>query len=566
MSPDSITPSVHPDLAEHAKPMTPRVITVRDKYHVAYAYAPSNCTLIEGDDGCVLVDTLTTVEAATPAVAGFRERTDKPIRTVIFTHFHNDHVGGVNCFIDAEDVAAGKVEVIAHEDLTANVLTDTGLIAPILGRRALYQFGMRLPEGVTGSVEVGCGPVNRMGKRGFIQPTRTFSKELEIEVSGLRVQMIHLPSETQDQIGVWLPDDKVLLSADIIQGETFPNIYALRGTRFRSPMQWVQAIDRMRALGAEVLIPHHGRPVEGAEAVADVLTAHRDAIQYMHDQTVRLMNRGYTPDEIAHEVTMPDHLKDHPWLGEFYGSYKHGLRNIYAGYVGWFHGDPVDLDPKPRKQRAANYVALMGGREELLKKAQAAYDEGDYQWAAELASWPIQADWEDQDARQIKADALRAYGYAQKNATWRNWSLTAAMELEGTLTISAQGLPIGAPEQVKNYPAKGIVELMTVMLDPVKSKNVRQTIGFKTNDTDEACALEIRQGVCEFHSDIPASAEATVSFNRAFLTQWVFGQVGFESGIEEGQVSIDGDSEAVIGFLGLFDSFSDMSELRIVAR
>ena len=557
---------VHPDLSAHTAQMKKKVYTVRDHIHTAYAFSPSNCTLIEGDGASILVDTLPTEEYAEPVAEAFRKISDKPIQTVIFTHFHNDHVGGVFQFVSEDDVRAGRVEVVGQQDLTENILRDSGLIAPILGRRAVYQFGVRLPEGEEGTVGIGIGPINRVGKRGFVAPTRTFKDNLELEVAGVRIELVHVPSETDDQIVVWLPDEKVLISADVIQGETFPNAYALRGTRYRDPLMWVKAIDRLRAFGAEILLPHHGRPVEGADAVEDVLVSYRDALQFMHDQTVRLINKGYTPDEIKDEISMPSHLADHPWLGEYYGSYKHSIPSIYAGYIGWFHGDPVELDPLPRRERARRYIDLIGGRDRILTQAREAIDAGEFQWAAELAGWPVRADPDDMEARSVKAEALREYGYRQKNATWRNWSLTAALELEGELTWGPQGLPIGTPTQVRSFPLGGIVEILTTRLKAEEAIDMRLCVAFETTDTDESCALEIRRGICQYHEAPPPDVAATVRFDRPFLTRWVFGQASFDEGLADGTVSVEGDASALSDLLDKFEPITPGGNVRIAAR
>lgn len=374
-----------------------------------------------------------------------------------------------------------------------------------------------------------------------------------------------MPSETEDQCAVWLPDEKVLISADAVY-ESFPNVYALRGTRFRNPMIWAIGVDRLREFSAEVLIPHHCRPVEGAQKVEEVLVAYRDAIQYLHDQTIRHMNKGWRPDEIKDVVAMPDHLKDHPWLGEYYGSYKHSIPAVYAGYLGWYHGDPVELDPLPWQERARRHVELMGGRDKVLAAAQAALDADDVQWAADLATWLIRLDTTDKDARALKAQALRGWAYQQKNATWRNWGLTAALELEGELQMAAGGMVLGSPEQVRNFPFEGIMQIMTVRLMAENAMDTHLTVAFQTTDTDENCALEVRRGVCQFHVTPPAYADATVRFDRAFLLQWLFGRTTFEEAHAAGTVAVEGDAALVADFLENFEPFNQAGDIAVAAR
>jgi alkyl sulfatase BDS1-like metallo-beta-lactamase superfamily hydrolase len=559
-------PTVHADLAAQAAKMTSRIFVNGGNVHTAYAYAPSNCTMIEGDDGVVLVDTLSTVELAQPVAQAFREMTSKPIKAVIYTHFHADHVSGIHAFVSEDDVRNGVVEVIAHESLVDNVVQSSGLLAPILGRRAMFTFGFQLPVGPEGNVGSGFGPVNFTGTRSFFEPTRTFRSTLDLKICGLNLQLVHVPTETDDQIVVWLPDQKILLSADAIQGETFPNIYAIRGTPFRNPMIWVRGIDRLRSFQAEILIPHHGRPVAGAQAVEDVLVAHRDAIQYLHDQTVRWMNRGCTPDEIAEKVVMPAHLAAHAWLGEFYGAYKHCTRGIYSGYLGWFEGDPITLDPLPRVERARRYVDLLGGRMRVLDVARAAFAKGEFQWSAELVTWLIRADPADGEACQLKAAALREFGYRQKNANWRNWSLTSALELEGKIKSRQLGLPMGSPETVGKLPLARVLRTLAVRLKAEKCTDIDITVGFEAIDTGESCALQIRRGVCQFHEQLPARLDAKLCFERKFLTGLLFETTTIDAGVQQGQAIVDGDAKLVCQFWDKFETLSEAGEIRIAVR
>ena len=553
MSPNEIKPSVHPELAAQMTLYeTPRIITTLGHIHTAHCYTGSNCTLIEGEDGAVLVDTLSGEIPGNEVAAAFKEITDKPIKAVIVTHFHGDHVSGIFSFVSEDDIRAGKVEVIGQAHLTENLLRDEGILAPIRRRRGPYQFGGHLEYGVEGGYGSALGAPPRRGKSGFVNPTRTFDDRIELEIAGVRIEVVHVPSETDDQSVVWLPDEKVLISADAIQGMTFPNVYALRGTQFRNPMQWAKGLDCLRDFKADILIPHHGPTVEGAGAVEDVLVAHRDAIQYLHDQAVRWINKGCTWDELAEKVTMPEHLASHPWLGEFYGSFKHSVRSVYTGYVGWFQGDAVELDPVPWRERATRYVRMMGGRDAILAEARQAIHDEDFRWAADIATWLVRADNSDQEARDVKATALRGWGYRQKTSTWRNWALCQALELENALGEPRGGHGI-QPNQARNYPTGGLLELMTVRLIADEAFDTHLTLGFVVTDTGEDCGLEIRRGVCQFHPSLPESRDATLSFPREFLSIWAGGVTSFDDGIESGDVLLAGDRSVVTEFFEKFE-------------
>ena len=207
----------------------------------------------------------------------------------------------------------------------------------------------------------------------FFAPTRVFDDKLDIVLAGVRFEFRYAPSEADDEIVMWLPDLGVLLSAEVIQGECLANVHTLRGTRYRDPVRWYQTIDMMRGFNAAHMVPAHGRPVSGAEHVADVLCVYRDAIQFIHDQTIRHMNFGMSPDELAEAIpALPPHLAGHAWLGEYYGTVKHSVRQVYSGQLGWFDGDPASLDPLPRAERSRRMVEMMGGAEAVRAAARGA--------------------------------------------------------------------------------------------------------------------------------------------------------------------------------------------------
>ncbi len=256
-------------------------------------------------------------------------------------------------------------------------------------------------------------------------------------MAGIRMHMVHVPSEAESELCVWLPDQRVLLSAEVIQDHTCPNLYTLRGAKYRDPKQWYQSIDLMRQWGeAEHMVLQHGPPVSGGDEVADTLRNYRDGIQYQHDQTLRWANRGLAKDEIAQRVRLPEHLENwSPWMRPFYGSVKHNVPAIYNGYLGWFDGDPVALDPTPRREYAERLVRPDGrtrrgaGRGPALRTATE-----DWQFTAELTTYLIRIDVDDSEARRLKAAAFRHLGYAQINPTWRGFYLTGALYLDGTIT------------------------------------------------------------------------------------------------------------------------------------
>ncbi len=558
---DKPAPTVHPRMTEHSRKMVQQVYKVTDNVYSAVGFGGANSVMIVGRDGIIIVDTMESVDAAKGVLAEFRKITDKPVKAIVYTHNHSDHTMGVKAFTTEEDVKTGRVDIYAHETMMNTVISNASVIGPILGLRSAYTFGVMLETGPEGKINQGLGPQMLFGQRSFIAPTKTFKDSLDVEIAGVKMRLIYAPSETDDEIIVWLPEQNLLQTAEVIQGETFPNVHTIRGTAYRDPVKWFKTIDLMRRLQPEHIAPSHGRPMSGKDKIEEMLTAYRDAIQYVHDQTVRQMNKGLTPDEIAETVAhLPPHLAGHPWLGEFYGTVRHSVRQIYQGYLGWFGGDPTTLDPTPRLEQSKRYLELMGGRDAVFKAAQTAAGKGDHQWAAELLTHVIRTNPTDQDARKLKANALRQLAYKTENTNWRNWYITSARELDGTLNQAvAVGamISVGAPEIMRQLPVSKFLEALTVRLDPVKSANAHLTAVFRITDTGQSYALEVRRGVAQLHEPFDESgalkASFTLNLTLAQMQRIIARQATFATLLQSGEIKAEGNSALLVNFNSFFD-------------
>jgi len=545
--------SIDPELAQHTSLFEKKIYHVSANVYSAVGYSLGNAILIEGDSGVIIVDTTSSVEAARQIREEFRKITSKPVAAVIYTHFHPDHVHGVKAFVDASGI-----DIYAHESLMENYITQGALIGPILGVRSSYSFGAGMTAEERQGMNFGLGPIYAPGTSTFIPPTKTFRDQLEVTIAGVKLRLIHAPSETPDHTTVLLPDARVLCSGDMIQGPAFPNIHTLRGASFRDPRAWVTSIDAMRALRPDFLVPSHGQPVSGREKVEEVMRNYRDGIQFVHDQTIRYMNKGLTPDELAAKVKLPPHLESYaPYLRPFYGTVSHSVREIYVGYLGWFEGDPVALDPTAPSEAARRRVALMGGRDRVLSEAKGALDAGDAQWAAELATDLIRVSNDDRDARQLKAAAFRKLGLAQKNINWRNWYLASAHELDGSLdrtaVLARARANFGAPETVAALPARVWVEGLTTRLESEKTLDVRATMAFWFPDTQEEYSLEVRRGVAQF-SDRPGRSDLAVEMEKKTLDQILLGRSSIVRALNSGQMKVTKGARAdVLAFFGYFE-------------
>ena len=478
-------------LAEHSKIFKKGVEKVGDNIFAAIGYGIANSIMIEGDDGVIIVDTMTTMEEAAEVLAEFRKITPKPIKAIIYTHSHPDHVFGAEAFVAAGD----RPEIYAHETTENHVRRLFTEIGPIIGSRSLRMYGSFLAPGQV--LNVGIGPFLGMkadSKLGFVRPTRTFSETLEAEAAGIPFKLIFAPGETDDQIVVWLPKQKALIPADDFYW-AFPNLYTIRGTTFRNLKQWYQSLDKMRDLNPEYLVPCHTRPIVGAKKIQEILTNYRDAIQYVHDQSIRGINAGLTPDELAEQIKLPPHLAEAPYLQPFYGNVSWSVRSMFTGNLGWFDGDAATLQPLTRRERARLVARLAGGEKELVRHAKELLGNKEFQAALELTGHLIQLNPGHAEAKDIRIKALSALGEREENPNARHYYLTEALEIRDGFVSLSKAKP--SPGALQGIPLRSFFDLMAVNLDPKASAEVNQVVGMIFSDTQEAFTIQVRHGVAE---------------------------------------------------------------------
>ena len=545
--PERLEVASNPDLAAHSTEFKQEVIKVIDGVYVAVGFGLANSVLLEGDDGVVIVDAMESAEAALPVKEAFNKITSKPVKGIIYTHYHSDHTQGAT-------VMAGNdnPEVYSHE-ITLDYLKRIATITrETTYRRAMRQFGTLLPEG--GVVNCGIGPelkFNENSTIAFLLPTRTFDDDsIELDIAGMKLVLKQAPGETPDQILIWLPQKKVLLPADNFY-KSFPNLYAIRGTAYRDVTLWVKSLDKMRELKAEYLVPHHTRPIKGADKIYETLTNYRDAIQYVHDQTIRLMNQGLSPLEIVERVKLPPHLARQPYLHEYYGTVPWSVRAIFDGYLGWFGGNATDLFPLSPDERAKRFVELAGSEQRLIEHAKQAVAKKDYQWALELSDQLLQIDPESEVVRELKAVALRSMGSQQIAATARNYYLTRALEVENKLQIGM--MKIKDKEMVHLVTLKGIFDGMAVNLNPEKSADVDIVAGFRFPDAGEAYTVHVRRGVAEIQPRFPDNPDISLTVDSNVWKEVVTGFRNPAVALVK-DVDKEGGTLKIIKFLSLFKS------------
>ncbi|MBL0865692.1 alkyl/aryl-sulfatase [Pectobacterium carotovorum] len=409
-------------LLAHNADFQKQIVEVAKGVYVAVGYSAANVALIQGRDGAIIVDTSANPVDAKAIIEAFGSRMARPVQAIIYTHNHPDHSGGATVFAGND-----KPEIISHR-LLVTAKPDTGR-----GKREGGDaFGTSLPDDqfINAGTQLEYGRKTPHTREGFLPPTQTFDGDSKnLTLSGVKMELLHTPGESDENTAVWLPEQKVLLAGDNFL-KTFPNIAPLRGLPTRKIDEWIASLDKIIALNAEHLIPGHMQPVSGTADVKAALTAYRDGIKSIWDQTMAGIAKGMTPDELVQTVKLPPELAKNPYLQEYYGSVAFTVRGIYVQQAGWFDGNATHIYPLTEKDRATRLLAMTGGQATMLKSAEKALSSGDFQWAAEQADYVLAVEPHNSEARKIKADALTELGERQDNATARNYYLTAAQYLK----------------------------------------------------------------------------------------------------------------------------------------
>ncbi|MFD4327019.1 alkyl/aryl-sulfatase [Nocardioides sp. NPDC058538] len=394
----------------------------------------ANLTIVEGERGIIVIDTLTTAETAAAALRLYREhRGDRPVTGVVLTHPHADHFGGIAAVLAAAD---DDVPVMAPEGFLEHAVSENVYVGPAMGRRSGFMYGSRLPVAPDGHVGCGLGPRLASGTIGLAEPTDSITRTGERRViDGVELEFQLTPgSEAPAEMNIYLPGQRALLLAENAV-HSLHNIIALRGAEVRDARLWAryltEAID-LFASRSDVAFATHHWPTWGAERIEAFLAGQRDVYAYLHDQTVRLINRGLTPKEIAEELVLPPALDAQPSTRGYYGSLSHNVKGIYQRYLGWYDANPAHLWELPPREEATRWVRLLGGAGAAAARAReilATGETDDLRFAVTLLNHVVFAFPGEQSARELLAAAYTRLGHGAENATWRNIYLTGAREL-----------------------------------------------------------------------------------------------------------------------------------------
>jgi len=551
-------PTVNPSLWRQAQ-LNAHVglFKVADGIHQLRGFDLANMTLIDGQAGWIVVDPLTARETAAAALAFAREHLgNKPVSAVIFTHSHADHFGGVLGVTSAEDAAARRIPIVAPAGFMEEATSENVMVGTAMGRRSGYQFGKDLPRDARGFVDAGLGKGVAYGTFGILPPNIEVGADtVEMTLDGVRFVFHNTPNtEAPAEMTFEIPALKAYCAAELAQ-QTMHNLLPMRGAKVRDSKAWAHYLDEAlgRLDGTEVFFASHSWPVWGHDRIVQLITAHRDVYRYTHDQTVRLINAGYTMDEIAEQVRLPASLQSMFATRGYYGDLRHNVRAVYQHYLGFYDGNPAHLDRLPPAVAAPRYVELMGGKPAVLKAARAAFDAGDYRWAAELLDRVVFADADDAEARALLAQAYEQMGFMAEATTWRNSYLTAAAELRRG--PPQKGLDrTRFLEVLQHTPVERFLDAMAAALNGPEAEGKDLKINLVLTDTKESHVLWIENAVLHHRAGPPASdADATLALTHAMFVRLVAGAAGAKDLLLSDEVKVTGSRVDLGRFFGLLD-------------
>jgi alkyl sulfatase BDS1-like metallo-beta-lactamase superfamily hydrolase len=556
-APDTVNPSLWRQSQLNA---IAGIFKVTDGIYQARGYDLSVATFLRTDTGWLIVDPLISVETMAAAYDAVRDHVeDLPVVGVIFTHSHVDHFGGVRAVVSDDDVATGRIPIIAPIDFIEEAVSENVMAGNVMSRRASYMYGNLVGWDPRRGVGAGLGQLTSTGKITMVAPTDIISETgQELTVDGLRLVFQHVPgAEAPAELLFYVPSRRALCMAEIAT-HNLHNVYTLRGAKIRDARIWSKHINdaiRLFAADSDVVFSSHHWPTWGTDELTDYLRGQRDLYRYLHDETLRLANHGYTPTEIAEMIEVPDGIAKRFANRGYYGSVSHNVKATYVYYLGWFDGNPANLHPLPPVETARKRVEYMGGADAVLERARRDFDAGEYRWVAQVLNDVVFADPDNEEARSLQADTFEQLGYQAENGTWRDFYLSGAKELRDGVQAAAAPHTSSA-DMLDNMSIPMLLDFLAVRLNGPEAADVSYRFNLVFTDTSESYRMEVADGVLNHDADAAwDDPTAALTLARSALNSVLLGEATMESLAAGGSVAIDGDGGAFAAFIGLLDDF-----------
>lgn len=536
---------------------------VRDGVYQIRGLELADMIIMEGKDGIVVCDTMSNQDTARTALElYYKHRGKKPVTGIVVSHSHIDHFGGMAAVM--QYAANPNIPIVVPDSFMEESISENILLGNIMGRRAQYQFGQVLPVGPKGAVSNGLGAVSNgyYGASTILKPTVTIKEDgQKITIDGLDFEfMMAQETEAPAEMNAYVSTNKTLWIGENVN-RTLHNIYTLRGAKTRDALAWANAIDNVydyiQNKEVDALVGSHTWPTWGKEKVEELLEKQRDLYKYLHDQTVRLANHGYTMDEIAEMIKLPDSL-DKYWANRgYYGTIKHDVKGIYNFYLGYYNSNPADLDPLPQVDTAKKYVEYMGGEKKIIKQAKADFENGEYRWVAQVLKNVVLANPENKEAKDLLADTFEQLGYQAESGIWRNEYLTGASELRNGIDRDFYAKhKVNTSGITALMPVKDFLDLLSIKLNGTKADQKNIVINLTVSNTNEKFVLTLENSVLHYQTGQESTnADASITLDKGTLFGLGAGAVTVDQAIGSGKLKIDGSKDSLIELLSLMDTF-----------
>jgi alkyl sulfatase BDS1-like metallo-beta-lactamase superfamily hydrolase len=518
-------------------------------------------TIVEGDNGLVIIDCTSSTEAAAQGLELFREHVaDKPVAAIIYTHTHIDHYGGVKGLVDPADVASGKIPIIAPGTIRSFdkfAIGENVVAGNAMSRRASYAFGSLLDYGPRGQVSCGIGVTTSRGPTvSYLSPTDGITETgARRELAGIEFEFLYAPdTEAPEEFHIWIPQLKALTCAENAN-HSLHNIQTLRGARTRDARNFARYLDEtLERWGADAEVHYgpHTWPVWGNEQVTDMIASQRDTYKFIHDQALRYANQGYTPLEAAEEIELPDALGSRWFNRGYHGTLHHNVRAVFTKELGMWDGDPVSLHPHPPVESAERYVDLIGANR-ILEEGRRAIEAGDYRWAVQILHHLVFADPGNQEARELQADAYEQMGYQAEGPQWRGIFLSAALELRKG--VQAQPFSTASPDTIASMPVDILFDFLAVHVKGSEAAEADIRVNAVFTDLDDTWNFHVHRGVLNARNQASPEATLTVSGPKVALAGALLQPRAAKKLADKGAIRLEGDPNALDELAALLDEF-----------
>ena len=533
------------------------VLNLRPGLHVIRGYHLVNTIVVDGKTGLIVIDTGTKTPETLAAWRQLghgqdlrkiiRQFSDKPIKAIIYSHHH--YMGGAGGLLDGEKPE--DVQVFAHPQVEVLAATTSGLLGPMQLRRIGIQFGAYLPEqgedaAVMPAEKTFSDP--QLNASSPLKVTHAVKDGEDVDVDGVKIRFHQIIADSSDSLAIEFPELDAVVANSVVAPFSFP-LYTLRGDYFRTPDELIAGADLLRSLDRTYFIPVHGAPYTDKASGQAAITAHRDAYAFIWNQSLRAINLGMTPDEMVASIHLPDYLRNNPTLFPAYVDWEYGIRGIYRGMVGWYSEDGSDLHPPAPAELGQSLVEGFGGAEPFIAQAHKAMAAKKYNLAAKLMSLLIAAEPDNQQAKQLKADALRAMAQGTRTGMQtRNFMLTEALNLEGKVDwkrISPKSM-FGLPtvEALQRKPPQVQVKLLEIRLDPQAAGDLNKSVAFRFPNEGE-CGLLLRPGIVEYRNEAPKNADIELQLDSKALARLTLRQISLSDAVASGEIKVSGDKSLV---------------------